>query len=162
SLATRVGAELEVLGHGQLGERAAALGDVRDSGPRHRLGAAAQRLPAEVDPPRAAHGSRDRPQRRRLSGAVRAEDGDDRAFGNLERDAAQGLHRAVAGLDALEREQRAHSSTPRYASITAGSACTSAGGPEAILRPKLSTLTWSEIRITRLMWCSTSRIVSAR
>ena len=53
------------------------------------------------------------------------------------------------------------SSLPRYASITSGFARTSSGVPSAILRPKLSTLTWSEIRITRLMWCSTSSTVSS-
>ena len=41
-------------------------------------------------------------QRRRLAGAVRAEHGDDRPLGHLERDAAQRLNRPVAGLDVLE------------------------------------------------------------
>ena len=41
ALAARVGAEPQVLGHRQLGERPAPLRHVRDPGPRDRLGPAA-------------------------------------------------------------------------------------------------------------------------
>ena len=46
--------------------------------------------------------------------------------------------------------------------ISSGCARTSAGVPSAICRPKLSATTRSEMRITRLMWCSTSSTVSAK
>ena len=71
---------------------------------------------------------------------------DDLALLDRERDAVQRLHLAVARLDVLELEQRHRSlAGPRYASITAGFACTSAGVPAAIVRPKSSTVTRSEI-----------------
>jgi hypothetical protein len=44
--------------------------------------------------------------------------------------------------------------------MTSGLRCTSAGVPSAILRPKSSTTTLSEIGITSPMWCSTSRTVT--
>ena len=49
-----VRAEPEVLGHGQLGERAPPLGHVRDPGARDRLGPAAERLARERDRARSA------------------------------------------------------------------------------------------------------------
>ena len=73
---------------------------------RDGLRPAAERLARERDLARAPHRAGDRAQRRRLAGAVRAEHGDDLALGDLERDAAQRLHRPVARLDALELEQR--------------------------------------------------------
>src|SRR5205823_597414 len=100
---------------------------------------------------RPAHRARDRPERRRLAGAVRAEHRGDLPLLDRERDAVQRLYRTVARFDALELEQGRHEATPRYASITAGSRATSAGTPLAILRPKSSTCTWSEIVITRFM-----------
>src|SRR5207253_667406 len=101
----------------------------------------AERLAVEHDPARAAHCSRDGAERGRLAGAVRAEDGDDRPFLDGKRDAVEDVNRPVARLDVLELEERSHaaSSPPRYASMTAGSRCTSAGAPEAIVRPKLRT-----------------------
>ncbi len=57
---------------------------------------------------------RDRAEHGRLAGAVPAEDGDDLALADRERDTVERLHRAVAGLDALELEQGRHqSATPR-------------------------------------------------
>src|SRR6185436_4428406 len=46
--------------------------------------------------------------------------------------------------------------------MTSGFLCTSAGVPSAIFRPKSSTTTLSDTCMTRLMWCSTSRIVRPR
>src|SRR5262249_14689378 len=144
-----VRAETEVLGHAQLRERSAPFRDMCDPGPCGGLGTAAKRLARKPDRAGAAHRPRDRAQRRRLAGAVRTEDGNDLTFADLERDPVQCLHRPVAGVDVLELQESAHgspsaSAAPRYASITSGSRCTCAGGPSAILRPKLSTLTWSE------------------
>ena len=127
------------------------------------LGPSAQRLAVQKDlaaaPDRAGDGS----ERGRLARTVRAEDCDHRPLGHLERDTTERLDRPVAGLHVAQLEEGVHvpSSLPRYASITSGFVRTSAGVPSAILRPKLSTLTWSEIRITRLMWCSTSSTVSS-
>ena len=70
-------------------------------------------LPANVIRARAADGAGDRAQRRRLPGAVRAEHGDDRPLGHLERDAVERLDGPVARLDVVELEQSRHSWTPR-------------------------------------------------
>src|SRR5262245_6030332 len=53
-------------------------------------------------------------------------------------------------------EQLAHSSDPRYASMTLGSARISAEVPSAIFSPKLMTATRSEAAITTFMLCSIS------
>src|SRR5438105_3841763 len=81
------------------------------------------------------HRARDRTERRRLAGAVRAEDGDELALADRERDAVQRPHRPVARLDVVQLEQ-AHDGAPRYASITALFPRTSAGVPSAIFSPK--------------------------
>src|SRR5262249_20053923 len=154
----RIGAEPEVLDHAELRERPATFRDVCDPRAGRRFRAATQSLSAESDRARATHCAGHRPKRRRLAGAVRPQHGDDLPLADLERDPVQRLHRTVAGVDALELQQRGHA--PRYASITAGSLWTWAGGPAAILRPKLSTVTWSEMPMTRFMWCSTRSTVS--
>src|SRR6185295_3457700 len=98
-----------------------------------------------------------------LAGAVGAQHGDDLAALDLQADAAQCLHRAVAGLDVRElQDSVTHAALPRYASITAGCACTSAGVPSAIIRPMLSASTRSETRDTRFMSCSTISTVTPR
>src|SRR5581483_335857 len=96
--APRRESEAEVLLDSQLGEDAAALGDERDAGARDLLGtAAAQRPPVEAHVA-AAHGrgAHDRVQRRRLAGAVRADEPDDLTRLHLEREVAHGVDRAVA------------------------------------------------------------------
>src|SRR4029079_1010079 len=95
-----------------------------------------ERAAGEADAPRAPHRARDRAERRRLAGAVGAEHGDDRALLDRERDPVQHVDGAVARLDVLELEECRHaaSSPPRYAWITAGSRCTSAGPPAAVVR----------------------------
>src|ERR671924_249037 len=45
--------------------------------------------------------------------------------------------------------------------MTLGSSRTAAGAPSASLRPKSSTTTLSDMRMTRPMWCSTSSTVRA-
>ena len=125
-------------------------------------------LPARSDRAGAADGAGDGAQRRRLAGAVGAEDGDDLALVDVERDPVQCLHRAVARLDLLELEQGGH-----WAASVAGRAeigldhgrvalhLRRAARPRSCGRSS-STLTWSEIPITRFMWCSTSSTVSRR
>src|SRR5574341_1809217 len=150
--------QLEVLEHGHRGKELAAFRDVRD--PARDDG----RGPEPADPPaveldRAAaerDQATDRAERRRLAGAVRADDRDDLAHAHLERDRPDGGHVAVAGLDPFKPEQRRHYrsprgrldpwvgwdgsgpaslSSPRYASITFGSLATASGRPSAIRSP---------------------------
>ncbi len=115
----RVAAEPQVLLDGQLDEGSAALGDVRDPEPRDRVGAgaSAERTAAEDDRPLAADGAGDGAQRRRLAGAVGAEDGDDLALADLEADAVERLDGPVAGLDLVQLEQRAQRSRSRSRAI---------------------------------------------
>ena len=80
-------------------------------------------------------------------------------------DAVQHLRRAVlraAGRGtASQRRPPSCFRSPGRRGSRRGSPCTSAGVPSAILRPKSSATTWSDTRITRFMWCSTSRMVSS-
>ena len=57
----------------------------------------------------------DRAQRRRLAGAVRAEQRDDLAVAHLEGDALERVDRAVVGVDALELEDRRRRPRPSRA-----------------------------------------------
>ena len=118
AVAADVRAELQVLADGELADHPAALGHVRDAEPRDRLGrAAGDRPPVEANLARLAHRVRDRAQRRRLAGSVRAEHGDHLALRHLERHAVQRVHGPVAGVDPLELEERhstrSTSSVPR-------------------------------------------------
>ncbi len=54
----------------------------------------------------------DRPQRGRFAGAVGADQRDDLAFVDLERDAAADRDLAIGELELLGGEQRAHRSSP--------------------------------------------------
>ena len=78
--------EAQVLLDGQLAEDPAALGDERDARPRDRLGSpAAERAAVEADVScRRGDEAHDRVQRRRLAGAVRADQADDLAALQLE------------------------------------------------------------------------------
>src|SRR5436190_7619698 len=156
----RVTAETEVLPDGELGERAASLGNVRDAC-AGRTFRRAQLLPAEPDVPVSPDRARDGTQRRRLPGPVRAKDGHELALADVQRNSVERAHRPVASLDVAELEQ-AHAAVPRYASMTAGLVRTSAGVPSAIVRPKSRTCTRSAMLITRPMWCSTSSTVRSK
>src|SRR5262249_24934921 len=106
---------------------------------------------------------RDRPQGGGLARPVGAENRRDPTVHDAEADAVQRLRAPVEGLELLHLQEDTHAAVlPRYARMTSGSCCTSAGVPSAIFRPKSSTTTRSEICMTRLMWCSTSRMVSPR
>src|SRR4051812_45999708 len=155
-------AHLEVLEDRHAREDPPALGRLRDAD----LGDGVARQPLDLGAveddaahPR-RHDARDRAQRRRLAGAVRADERDDLAFVDLERDALERLDRAVERVDVLDDEDRlvavarrdrvavAHAWLPRYASITRGLLRTSAGAPSAIFSPWSSTVMWSDTFIT--------------
>ena len=68
-----------------------------------------------------------------------------------------GLHAGRETLEAATPLMRCSRGRPRSRS---GRSDTSAGVPSAILRPKSSTTTLSEMPITMCMWCSTSSTVS--
>ncbi len=98
--------EPQVLLDGQLGEDAPALGDERDAAARDRLRLpSSDRRAAEPDVAGAhADEADDRVQRRRLPRAVRADQADDLALADLEREVANGRHRAVVDAERLELE----------------------------------------------------------
>ncbi len=100
--------EAEVLGDGQPEEQAAVLGNVRDAELRARARLhASQVLPLEAD--RAVHGAHqagDGAERRRLAGAVRAEQRDDLARRNVDMNVAEHRSAVVAGRQAVELEHR--------------------------------------------------------
>src|SRR3984885_2297488 len=86
--------------------------------------------------------------RRRFAAGVAAEQADDAALANLEREIEMRLHRAIKGIDAVQCEKRLdHGPTasadrarpippwPKEASIPAGSFPTTFGVSSAILAP---------------------------
>ena len=163
AVAAEVRAHLQVLPDRQLAEDAAALGNVRDASPRGRLRAARQLLSVEDDRAVARDHARDRAERRRLAGAVRAEQRDDLALVERQRDAVQRAHGPVARVNFTQLEEgHPRSWSPRRRDTPRsprGSTGLSFGVPAAIVRPKSSTVTRSDTDMTRFMWCSTSRIV---
>src|SRR3989304_2827329 len=95
-------------------------------------------------------------EQRRLARAVGAEDGEDFAFPYLQGHTEQGIDPVeVERLDAGDLQQSAHS--PRYALITSGWRCTSAGVPSASLTPGSSATMRSARREAMRRSCSTSR-----
>src|SRR5207245_6765128 len=166
--------QLKILPQGEVGE---------DPAPLRRVGKAAldqlvrlhprDRLLAVED---ASSGrlqeTGDRPQRGRLAGAVRADEGDDLAFAHFARDASQRVDGAVVHVEAIEAQERpGHGCTwpaaicpacsrayfsPRYASITRGLVWISRGSPCAMVTPWSSTRIRSETPITSFMSCSMS------
>src|SRR5207248_163933 len=111
--------ELEVLPDGQRPEDLPALRDERDPGTCNRLGLATDdRLAPEAD--RAAprpHDARDRPEQRRLPGAIGADHGDDLARRDRQGDAPQRLDGPVRDDEVVNLEHRRSSwpsrGTPR-------------------------------------------------
>src|SRR4051794_31346517 len=104
--ALRLG-ELEVLADRHAIEQRPALGDERDAAARELVGGDA--LDALlVEPHRAADRGEqagDRRQRRRLAGAVGAEQSDDLAGAHLEREVAHDRRTGVAGIERLHAQQ---------------------------------------------------------
>src|SRR3954453_18667286 len=146
-------AHLEVLEDRHPREDAPPLGRLGDPDLGDRVARQALDVAAvEDDPPGPRRDdARDGPQRRRLAGAVGADQRDDLALVDLERDALQRLDRAVERVDVLDDEDRVvavrrggapggHAWLPRYASMTRGFARTSAGPPSAIFSPWSSTV----------------------
>src|SRR5207237_9805966 len=90
-----------------------------------------------------------------------ADQRDDLALLHVEADPVQRRDRAVGDLEVGHGEERAHTAStgsPRYASITTGSARTCSGVPCAIVLPKFSTRMRSQIPITTSLLCSMRRM----
>jgi hypothetical protein len=100
------GAHLEVLQHRHVREEAAPLGRLRDPHADDLVRRAARdvlALEGDRPLPRLVEAV-DRAQRGRLARAVRADQRHDLPVADLERDALQGLDRAVEGVDVLDLE----------------------------------------------------------
>src|SRR5439155_20398687 len=162
AVAQDVAAHQHVVPYGHQREEAPLLRDVHDAALEHlRRREAADILAVEEDPPLArVQQPAQRLQHRRLARAVRAHEARHATVLDPKVDPAQDVAPAVAGDDALDRQDRAH--PPRYASSTRGSLRTSSGRPSASFVPWSSTTTGSHRRITRFMLCSTTRKVRPR
>ena len=117
-----------------------------------------------IEPVRGGVEAGDRAQRRRLAGAVGADQRDDLALLDRQRDALERLDVAVVGVDVLDLEQRhrlspASRGRPRR---PAGRRARPAGSPSAIFSPWSSTVMCSETPMTTFMSCSMSRIARPR
>src|SRR5207248_9420747 len=105
-----------------------------------RVGRAALQRPsveADIAREQRQH-SRKGAQRRRLTGPVRAEQGDDLAFLDLEVDVEHDREAPVPGAETARLEQcpaHAAAASPRYARTTSGSSRISFGGPSAMIWP---------------------------
>ena len=169
----REGAHLEVLADRHAREDAPALGRLGDADlarPRGRSVSWISR-PSKTD--RALlrrQDPGDRAQRRRLAGAVGADQRDDLARVDLERDALERLDRAVEGVDVLDLEDRLACGTGGGVPVRASSCLAPEvrlddarvrahlrGAPSAIFSPWSSTVMWSETFMTTFMSCSISR-----
>src|SRR5205085_809764 len=152
----RVRAHAQVLFGGEVQEGAAPVRHMRDAAAHDVFRwLAVDALTAQRDLALRLDHAADGTQRCRLAGAVRAQDGGDAALAHVEVHAVQHARGAVLRVQVAHLQDGRHCSPPRYALITFSLACTSAGVPSAILRPKSSATTWSDTFITRLMWCST-------
>src|SRR5450759_409680 len=152
-------AQLQVLLDCEVRENASSFRNVRHTGSHDVLrGHAVQRAAEQLDRAIPSDSSANRSERGCLAGAVGAEQRDDLAFCDAKRDSVQDLGRSITGAHICQLEHL-HYESPRYASITAGFPCTSAGVPSAIFRPKSRTTTRSEIPMTKPMLCSTRRTV---
>jgi hypothetical protein len=113
-VASHVAAEAQVLGHGQLLEGAAPLGDVGDAGADDvRRGLPVDALAGQVDLAAGAHHHvAHRAQERRLAGAVGAQQRHHRALLDRQIDAVEDRHRPVARAHPAQLEQRGHAGAP--------------------------------------------------
>ena len=110
-----VGAEPKVLLDGQIGERAPAVGHVRDAQPRYVLGSArGHRRSPKVDPPRAADHRADRAQDRGLPRSVGAQQRRHSAVFDQKIDAENDLNCAIERLEGPRlQNRRRHAALPR-------------------------------------------------
>jgi hypothetical protein len=107
--ALRIGAELEILAHGQFGENAAPLRHQRDAGLDDLMRRQCEQvLPVEADARAVlrSHQACDGLEQRRLAGAVRAEHHDNLARLHVEIDAGERLMLAVAGGERANLKHR--------------------------------------------------------
>src|SRR6478736_4264822 len=169
-VALQVGAHHQVLAHREVGEDHAAFRHMAQTAcddAVRRLAVDALAFIGDAPflwPDQPGH----RAQRSALARAVAADQRDDAAGLDLQRNAVQGADGPVAHRQVLDDQHvqvvpRADTATgaassPRYASITLGSARTAAGAPSAIFAPWSITTTRSQMLITTFMSCSTSRM----
>ena len=163
--AAQVGAHLEVLEHRHRREQPAVLRDDREAA----ADAVARRPRGDVlavD----AHGAvarpddaEDRLQRRRLARRVAAEQADELARLDRDRQPLQDVDLAVVGVDRVELAGRLICARPSRARDTPRSTfsfvATCSNDPSAILTPWSSAITRSEMPSTTCMSCSITRIV---
>ena len=99
--------EAQIVEHRQRGEGAAPFGHVGDAATSHRLRCAVKDPAAFEDHlARRSHEARDRTQRGRLAGAVRAENRDEVAVFDAQVDAVERPRLAVARLDVSKLKER--------------------------------------------------------
>src|SRR5207244_1552295 len=157
--------EPEVLLHGQAGEDVAVVRDVADVALHDPVRRERLDLVAAVDdPPAPADQAEDGADRRRLADTVAAEQRGDAAVGDVEGDSLEDVRLAEVDVQVFDREQGrrrlernsgAHSSSPRYAPCTVGSAMIAAGVSTASREPWCMTaIRWTR-PVTTSMWCST-------
>jgi hypothetical protein len=113
--ALRVAAEQQVVPHRHLGEELAPLRHLHDPAldDLHRRAAPERRAVERHRAGARPQDAGDRLQRRRLPGAVRADEGDDLAGGHLEGDAPERLDPAVRDLEPLDAQHRHAARLPK-------------------------------------------------
>ncbi len=131
-------AKRQILLHGKLGEYAPPLGNLRkakaDDPVRLHMadGLATKRNLALFGPQQTGDGV----QRGGFTRAVRADERNDLALVHLERNALDGIDRAVIYNKILYGKHHAHyASPPKYAATTFGFVRTASGSPSVITRP---------------------------
>src|SRR5882672_8547216 len=150
----------EVLARGEVRKNPASLRHQGDAQARDAVrGEAGDVAPLVADFARARRREAgDRAQRGGFSGAIAAEEGDDLAFGEIQRQPVQDMAEAVERIDALDLEDHA-ATPPKYARRTSGFFWISAGEPCAIRLPKCITEMRSETLMMMSILCSISTMV---
>src|SRR6266542_2167143 len=97
-------------------------------------------------------------EHRALAGAVRADQRDELALGDVEGHAAQRDDAGVVQMQVADPQH--HSTPPRYASTTVGSLTTSVGVPSLIFSPWCSTTSRSHSGMMTSITCSTISTVT--
>src|SRR5256885_5337238 len=119
-------------------EDASVLGHEADAGTGDLVGREPAQRPSRVQDlaSRHVHEPDDGPERRRLAGAVPAEQRDDLPFPRRQVHAVQHVTPTIVGVDLAELQHHvAHAASPRYTAWTSGSARTVSGAPSAMTRP---------------------------